>query len=377
MAAGGDAAGRVDDAVAERAALPALHADRQTVCAGVGHPAKCRADAERQAIDAARRPAADRSSALHGRAMPETRKSGPSSSRRSPTASTSSCSPGWWPTTSRSSSRKRLGHARRDVQREPLDHAARRPPPRSPAAPPRASGSNGSTSWATSLTSPASFLSTRPRTITILSTSTLLGVRRVGGVEDEHLDLALEVVERGEHHRVALARADALALGDHAADGHPLAVLLVAQLGERAVDLRAQRVAHLLERVAGEEQAERLLLPLVELLALVRQRRHRQVVVGRPRRRRRRRGRRSSPGRAARPAGASRRPPGPAASRSSMPGAGAAERVERAALDQRLDRLLVHGAAVDAAAEVPDRRERAVLVARGDDRLDGLRRRRS
>ena len=32
---------------------------------------------------------------------------------------------------------------------------------------------------------------------------------------------ALEVVERGEHHRVALARADALALGDHAADQRP------------------------------------------------------------------------------------------------------------------------------------------------------------
>ena len=54
----------------------------------------------------------------------------------------------------------------------------------------------------------------------------LVRVGGVGGVEDEHLDLALEVVERGEHHRVALPRADPLALGDHAADGDPLAVLL-------------------------------------------------------------------------------------------------------------------------------------------------------
>ena len=49
-----------------------------------------------------------------------------------------------------------------------------------------------------------------------------------------------------------------------------------------------------------------------------------------------------------------------------------AGRVERAALDQRLDRLLVDGAAVDALAEVPDRGERAVLLARALDRLDRL-----
>ena len=43
--------------------------------------------------------------------------------------------------------------------------------------------------------------------------------------------------------------------------------------------------------------------------------------------------------------------------------AGRAGRAEGAALDQRLDRLLVHGAAVDALAEVPQRGELAVLRA--------------
>ena len=46
------------------------------------------------------------------------------------------------------------------------------------------------------------------------------------------------------------------------------------------------------------------------------------------------------------------------------PAARGAGGLERAALDQRLDRALVHRAAVDALAEVPDARERAVLAAR-------------
>ena len=49
-----------------------------------------------------------------------------------------------------------------------------------------------------------------------------------------------------------------------------------------------------------------------------------------------------------------------------------AGRAERAALDQRLDRLLVDRAAVDALAEVPQRGERAALLARALDRLDRL-----
>ena len=45
---------------------------------------------------------------------------------------------------------------------------------------------------------------------------------------------------------------------------------------------------------------------------------------------------------------------------------------KRAALDQRLDRLLVDRAGVDALAEVPQRGERPALLARALDRLDGL-----
>ena len=67
----------------------------------------------------------------------------------------------------------------------------------------------------------------------------LLGVRGVRRVEDEHLDLRLEVVERGEQHRVALLRADPLGLGDHPADRDPLAVALVGEVGQRAFDPRA------------------------------------------------------------------------------------------------------------------------------------------
>ena len=125
----------------------------------------------------------------------------------------------------------------------------------------------------------------------------LVGVGGVGGVEDQELDLALEVVEGGEHHRVALLQLDALALGDHAADrdrGPVRILLLVREVGERAVDLRAQRRPHLLERVAREEQPERLLLPLVQLLPVVRQRHDRRVVVGPPPHCRRR-SRRTSP----------------------------------------------------------------------------------
>ena len=47
-----------------------------------------------------------------------------------------------------------------------------------------------------------------------------------------------------------------------------------------------------------------------------------------------------------------------------------AGRVERAALDQALDRLLVDGARVDPRAEVPDRGERPAVLARLEDLLD-------
>ena len=52
-----------------------------------------------------------------------------------------------------------------------------------------------------------------------------------------------------------------------------------------------------------------------------------------------------------------------------LPGRGG--RVERAALDERLEHALVRDLPVDALGEVPDRRERAALVARAHDRGRG------
>ena len=90
--------------------------------------------------------------------------------------------------------------------------------------------------------------------------------------EDQDLDRSLEVVEGGEHHRVALLRADLLGLGDDAPGRDPVAVLAVGQRRERGVDGGAQRLAHLLERVRGDEEPDGLLLDgqqlgLLELLA--------------------------------------------------------------------------------------------------------------
>ena len=116
----------------------------------------------------------------------------------------------------------------------------------------------------------------------------LVGVGGVGRVEHEHLDLALEVVERGEHHRVALLRADPLALGDHAADGDPLAVLLARQLGQRAVDPRPQRGR---TSLSGWLERNRPSVSFSHSLSCLRSSgsgRDRQVVVRDGRRRRRR-----------------------------------------------------------------------------------------
>ena len=147
--------------------------------------------------------------------------------------------------------------------------------------------------------------------------------------EDEDLDAPLEVVEGREHHRVALLRADLLGLGDDAAGGDPVAVLALVQLRERGVDRGTQRLAHLLERVGGDEEADRLLL---DGRAARPARTPRSGSAGRTartsrpgaggRRRRdrpRRRGRRCCPGRSGRRAAASARRPGPARARSSMP----------------------------------------------------------
>ena len=66
--------------------------------------------------------------------------------------------------------------------------------------------------------------------------------------------------EGGEHHPVTLLGLDPLGLGDHSADRHPVPVAAVAQLGQGAVGLGAQRRADVLERMGGDEQADRFLL---------------------------------------------------------------------------------------------------------------------
>ncbi len=187
---------------------------------------------------------------------------------------------------------------------------------------------------------------------------------------------ALEVVEGGEHHRVALLGADPLGLGDHPAHRHPVAVRRAGELGQRAVDSRVQRGPHLLERMGRDEQAERLLLGgqqlgAVELDAEGSARGWVWPVTGR----------RRIP--AAEPEVEDRALADQRVLLGLLPGAlGLLEHVsmplrrgaggaEGAALDQRLDRLLVHRAAVDPGAEVPQVPERSALLPRPLDRLDG------
>ena len=79
----------------------------------------------------------------------------------------------------------------------------------------------------------------------------------VGGerlAEDKDLDAAFEVVERGEHHVVALLRADLLRLRDDPADGHPFAVATVGERGEREGDVIPELVRETPQRAVGAER---------------------------------------------------------------------------------------------------------------------------
>ena len=87
------------------------------------------------------------------------------------------------------------------------------------------------------------------------ATALVLGQRLA---EDQDLDRALEIVEGGEHHRIALLGADLLGLGDDPGRD-PVAVLAVGERGQRGIDGGAQRLAHLLQRVRGDEEPDRLL----------------------------------------------------------------------------------------------------------------------
>src|SRR6185503_2818158 len=135
-----------------------------------------------------------------------------------------------------------------------------------------------------------------------------------------------------------------------AADRHPVAVAAAVELGYAAVALQRQRLPHLLERVRGDEQADRLLLDgqqlgLLELLGGDR----RVLRLGE-------RGRRVEVEDRALPdlrvelgllTRALR-----LLEHDEHAAPARAGRAERPALDQRLDRLLVDLLAVDARAEV-------------------------
>ncbi len=95
---------------------------------------------------------------------------------------------------------------------------------REPRAPPPRSARSARPDWATTQVVSRSLWSTLPRTRTIesVASASSLGGQRL--VEDDDLDRGVEVVERGEHHPVALLGLDLLGLGDHAADRHPVTV---------------------------------------------------------------------------------------------------------------------------------------------------------
>ena len=99
--------------------------------------------------------------------------------------------------------------------------------------------------------------------------------------EHDQLDRSPEVVERREHHRVALLGPDPLGLGDHPADASPSRRRggpRARRAGSRPRAL--QRRADLLERMGGDEQADRLLLGGQQLGAVELARRDRRVAGG-------------------------------------------------------------------------------------------------
>ncbi len=171
----------------------------------------------------------------------------------------------------------------------------------------------------------------------------VLAARGVGGAEDDDLDLVHRVVEAHEGHRLAPLATTSDRDGGHDPadrdDRRPRAGS--ARSRERHVDAAAQLVAHLRQRMAGQVQAERLLLEGQQLAALELRPDQRRVVARRGRRLGRRRGRRSTPGRAARRPAPSAPPPRPMSSTPSMLRRVAPGGVEGAALDQALEHALV------------------------------------
>src|SRR5581483_7077189 len=155
--------------------------------------------------------------------------------------------------------------------------------------------------------------------------------------------------------RLALLRRQLLQRGDDAADRDDLAVAAPLELVQRAVGPAAQLVADRRERMLGDVQPERLLLEAQELRLLeLGDRRNRRMVP-------RRRVAAELPEVEDRPL--AEQPvrllalaPGERLLEAvEQPAARGAGRVEAAALDERLERALVHDLRVDALGEVPDR----------------------
>ena len=185
--------------------------------------------------------------------------------------------------------------------------------------------------------------------------------------EHHHLDRALQVLEDEHGHQVALLGPLALQAGDHPADRALGAVVQVAELEDRAVDLALEGLLGAEQRVVRHVEAEHLLLerepvllveldvgdadPLVErgaLLHLAEERHDAHVVLLA-----------TGDGRV-----------DDLLEHGEQSLAGVAHRVEPARLDQRFDGALVEHLGVDPLAEVVEVLEGAVLVPLVDDELD-------
>ena len=162
-----------------------------------------------------------------------------------------------------------------------------------------------------------------------------------------------------------------LTAGDDAADRHDLAVAPALELAERRVGLAAQLVAHARERMLGDVEAERLLLEPQQLRLLELAGGDRRMVRARPPSRLRvaeAARRRSTPGPSSRSAASFCPCASACSSTPSIPIRVAPVESSAPHLTSDSSDALVDDLRVDALGEVPDRRERAALLARRDDR---------
>src|SRR5207253_6829765 len=152
---------------------------------------------------------------------------------------------------------------------------------------------------------------------------------------------------------------------------HDLAVTATLELVDRAVGLAAELVADRRQRVVGDVQAERLLLQFEQLVL--------RELAGRDDRVMARSGfafgavaEVEDRALAEQLVGLLLLSPGERLLEAfEHPAPRRAGRVERTALDERLERALVDGLGVDALGEIPDGRERPTLLARPHDRAAG------